>query len=352
MSNNLFDLTGKGGKKSGQEDLFSNTPQHYKKADFDFTSHSQPLMRQDGAGPSTLSQSQPMLSHSHDPLEMSTLHMKAPPSLPLQQQQQQQKQQRETADMVAYYKRKLATTTNPTSGGGDGYKGSADIYHRPVDRDYGYRPTNNYVPPDYNYRAGRVDHARESELNMTIAHLTERLKKSEAENEEKNKTIADLEEKAKRASLRHHELVALYKKANEDQYQDYLRMQNKYNETMHQFIREPTMTVADKSENQAEANVQKLMKLLTALDVIEQSESKMGTSFFCVIHGVLMDFKFHIELPHDVTKEVEYIPYQVAQLSVEEKGRLPEFLLGSITFSLDVLPKVFWRLSSALQRTK
>ncbi|KAG2206841.1 hypothetical protein INT47_007597 [Mucor saturninus] len=348
MSSNLFDLTGKGGKKSGQEDLFSNSaPQHYKKADFDFTSHSQPLMRQDGAGPSTLSQSQPMLSHSHDPLEMSTPSlMKAPPSL--QQQQQQQKQQRETADMVAYYKRKLATTT-PTSGL-DGYKGSADMYHRPVD--YGYRPTNNYVPPEYNYRVGRVDHARESELNMTIAHLTERLKKSEAEIEEKNKTIADLEEKAKRASLRHHELVALYKKANEDQYQDYLRMQNKYNETMHQFIREPTMTVADKSENQAEANVQKLMKLLTALDVIEQGESKKGTSFFCVIHGVLMDFKFHIELPHDVTKEVEYIPYQVAQLSVEEKGRLPEFLLESISFSLDVLPKVFWRLSSALQRTK
>lgn len=42
----------------------------------------------------------------------------------------------------------------------------------------------------------------------------------------------------------------------------------------------------------SQENVQKLMKSLTALDVMEQTETKTGISFFCVIHGVIMGKAF------------------------------------------------------------
>lgn len=55
-------------------------------------------------------------------------------------------------------------------------------------------------------------------------------------------------------------------------------------------------------------------------------------------------------IPHDKTKEIDYMPHDTSQLSDEEKSLLPGFLLDSISFNMDVLPKFFWRLASTLQK--
>lgn len=172
MADVFFDLSGKGTKRSTDNFLpDASPPPHHKKADFDFTSHSQPIMSNKNRAPGTvppishsynLSHSQPIAMNSHDPIKTTRLPSPSLQDLPTAQKG-------EYMDLLGYYMEKKAARLAASSG--NDLNTPHQNHNRPMYRENDYQVATEYQ------QTSRPNYAEGSERNMSMTQITERLRK-------------------------------------------------------------------------------------------------------------------------------------------------------------------------------